>query len=196
MSEPEQPVQTSDPVQLPEQVDDKPFGYYAKEREKKKQLEAWVIEKKRAFADELYKDPTDPSECSARVFTDPKEARWRIIATTSWTSDEVVLARLSEIGAKPIRDDKEISVEAQCERYLEIYQQSENAKDQVLALSQIDKIKGFDKSASNNITVNNNKIMVVPRALSDAEWAENARKQQERLSEGKVDSRAIEIKQE
>lgn len=184
-------IDQSVPLSEPPQIEDKPFGYYAKEREKKRQLEAWLIEKKRAFADELYKDPTDPSECSARLFTDPKDARWRIIATTSWTDDEVVLARLEEIGAKPIRDEKEISVEAQCERYLQIYQNSENAKDQVLALSQIDKIKGFDKSAGNNVTINNQKVIVVPRAISDEEWEANAKRQQNNIKNGIVDKRAI-----
>ena len=167
-------------------------GELARQRRKKKELDQWVSEKKKAFADELIKDPSDPFECARLVFPDPKDMRYIIIASTSWVSDELVRERLMEItGSDKVDDPREISVEAQCKRYLEIYNTSENAKDQVLALSQIDKIKGFDKSSNSNVVINNNKVMVVPRALSNEEWEANAKRQQERITNGIVDERAV-----
>jgi hypothetical protein len=173
------------------------LGEIARQRAKKKQQEEWLIQKKKQFADELAKDPLNPSDCSYRVFPEPENMRFKVTATVSWINDPIVKARLLEItGSDKVDDGKEISVEAQCNRYLKIYEQSENPKDQVLALSQIDKIKGFDKSAGNNVTINNQKVIVIPRALSNDEWEANAKRQQENLANGIVDVRAIEVKQE
>lgn len=189
MSEPDTPS-------IPETTEPE-LGEIARQRAKKKQQEEWLIQKKKQFADELAKDPLNPSDCSYRVFPEPENMRFKVTATVSWINDPIVKARLLEItGSDKVDDGKEISVEAQCKRYLEIYEQSENPKDQVLALSQIDKIKGFDKSAGNNVTINNQKVIVIPRALSNDEWEANAKRQQENLANGIVDVRAIEVKQE
>ena len=156
-----------------------------KQREKKRIHDEWLIKKKIQFADELIKDPGNVSECSGRVFPDVKEARWRITATTSWLEDEVVLKRLEEIRLKTKNNfEQDLTPERQCERYLEIYKKSDNVKEKILALSQIDKIKGFDKKENeggNGDTPIRSNVMVYRDSGSDQEWEKKLLLQQNKL---------------
>lgn len=156
-----------------------------KQREKKRIHDEWLIKKKIQFADELIKDPGNVSECSGRVFPDVKEARWRITATTSWLEDEVVLKRLEEIRLKTKNNfEQDLTPERQCERYLEIYKSSDNVKEKILALSQIDKIKGFDKKeneGANSDTPIRSNVMVYRDSGSDQEWEKKLLLQQNKL---------------
>lgn len=177
MSEPDTPsiTETTEPE----------LGEFARQRAKKKQQEAWLISKKIQFADELIKDPGNVSECSGRVFPDLKEASWRIRATTSWLEDEVVLKRLEEIRLKTKNNfEQDLTPERQCERYLEIYKKSDNVKEKILALSQIDKIKGFDKKeneGANSDTPIRSNVMVYRDSGSDQEWEKKLLLQQNKL---------------
>lgn len=136
---------------------------------------------KKRFAEE-YIACGNATEAAKKVFGD--NVSMAVIAGVKWIKDPEVMQFIEEYG--DVGDDADLSLDSQCKRYLEIYNRTQNVKDKISALNSIDRIKGYDKPSVSNVTVNNNKVMIVPRCGSDEEWEKKAVEQQKMLMQDDI----------
>lgn len=142
---------------------------------------------KRLFAAELLRYPNNPFQAGRVLF--PNNHLFAITAAQQWVSDRYVLESQAELIAEFGEDYFLPSKVILARRIYDLGErESANTSERLAAYKLYAELRGFiqksDTIVGANVTINQNRVMVVPSAGSDAEWEEKVGKQQMKLIEG------------
>jgi len=141
-------------------------------------------EQKDRFAEALLRTPTDPFRAALTVFGNDTATALRI--SNLWPYDLYVLQRQAEL-LEQFGPDEYLPTKQQVAR--RIYEVGENAadnKDKLAAFKLYAELRGFvpkGEGVTNNLTVNNNRVMIMKDFGTDEQWESAAVGQQTKLIE-------------
>lgn len=140
---------------------------------------------KERFAEALLRSPTDPFRAALAIFGNDTVSALK--ASNSWPSDLVVLQRQADL-LEEYGPDEYLPTKAHVARRIyEVGDAATDPKDRLAAFKLYADIRGFMPKAENvnntNITLNQNRVMVVRDFGSDDQWETAAQKHQTKLIE-------------
>ena len=138
---------------------------------------------KDAFAAALLRSPDDPFGAALTIFgTDTRRA---LVASQEWVHDLYVLQKQAELLEKFGEDEFLPSKATLARNVFTLATTTKDAKDRIAAYKLYADIRGMieKQTAIANVTVNNNRVMVMRDHGTDDDWEEVAKKQQTKLIE-------------
>lgn len=138
---------------------------------------------KDAFAAALLRSPDDPFAAALQVFGN--DTRTAMFVAQEWVRDLYVLQKQAEL-LEAFGEDEFLPSKATLARDLfALARSTKDTKDKVAAYKLFAEVRGMieKQTAIANVTVNNNRVMVVKDHGSDDDWERVARSQQAKLIE-------------
>lgn len=118
----------------------------------------------------------------------------RMIAALQWEKDLEVVAFTKEIMGITEPVPELPTKEEHVEKLYGIFDDdSLSLRERLVASDQISKIQGFIVDKKEQNTTVNNKIMIVTKSISDEEWVQKAKLNQENLIKGIIEVKAVDV---
>lgn len=139
---------------------------------------------KHEFAEALLKLPNDPFRAACGVFGNDTVKALEV--ANRWPFDLVVLQRQAELLDKFGPEEFLPTKTDVARRIWNCGEAATDTKDKLAAYRLYAELRGFvpkGDAAGVNVTVNNNRVMVVPAFGTDDQWETNAARQQSKLIE-------------